>query len=118
MPNGTTPQVTFLAIGDAVISPDENTDYGIYTYHAQNADEITGAMSDMADRVSGRTRLDKNDIEKTNDNTIQVTSAIPLLNIAVFTQESNAQITDAVYGNEVDLPISRKVTLNIRLTEN
>lgn len=112
MPNGTTAQVTFLAIGDAVISPDENTDYGIYTYHAQNADEITGAMSDMADRVSGRTRLEKSDIKKLNDNTIQVTSAIPLLNIAVFTQESNAQITGAVYDNEVELLKSRKVTLN------
>ena len=111
MPNGTKPQITFLGIG-GVISPDEDKNKGIYTYSATNADGIIGAMSDMADRISGRTRLAKNEIKKINDNTLQVSSSIPLLNIAVFTQGSDAKVTKAVYSNEVSIPISRKVELS------
>lgn len=110
MPNGTNPQVTFLGIG-GVVSPDENQSKGIYTYSASNANGIIGAMSDMADRISGRTRLQKNNIKKTDDKTIQVSSSIPLLNIAVFAQGSQAKITKAVYGNETNIPVSRKVSL-------
>lgn len=111
MPNGTKPQVTFLGIG-GVVSPDENHSNGIYTYSASDAEEITDAMSEMADRISGRTRLEEDDIKKINENTIQVSSSIPLLNIAVFAQSSDAKITKAVYGNEINIPISRKVSLN------
>ena len=95
MPNGTNPQVTFLGIED-VVSPDEDQSKGIFTYSASNASGIIGAMSDMADRISGRTRLQKNDIKKIDDKTIQVSSSIPLLNIAVFAQGSQAKITKAV----------------------
>ncbi|MBO4216493.1 MAG: VWA domain-containing protein, partial [Clostridia bacterium] len=113
MPNGKNPQVTFFGIG-GVVSPDENHSKGIYTYSASNAGDIISAMSDMADRISGRTRLQKSDVKKTGDNTIQVSSSIPLLNIAVFAQGSNAAITGAVYGNEKDITVSRKVELNYK----
>lgn len=111
MPNGTNPQITFLGIGD-VVSPDENQSKGIFTYSAANAVEIIDAMSDMADRISGRTRLQKSDIKKIDDKTIQVSSSIPLLNIAVFAQGSQAKITKAVYSNETSIPISRNVSLS------
>ena len=111
MPNGTNPQITFLGIG-GVVAPDENQGKGIFTYSASNADGIIDAMSEMADRISGRTRLQKDDVKMLDDKTIQVSSSIPLLNIAVFTQGSNAKVTKAVYSNETNIPISRKVSLN------
>lgn len=111
MPNGTNPQITFLGIGD-VVSPDENANNGIYTYSASDADSIIEAMSNMADRISGRTRLQKDSVKRINGNTIQVSSSIPLLNIAVFAQGSNAEVVKAIYGNEIDVPISRKATLS------
>lgn len=111
MPNGSNPQVTFLGIG-GIVFPDEDQSRGIYTYSASNADGIIGAMSDMADRISGRTRLAKNDIKKVNDKTIQVSSAIPLLNIAVFAQGSRAKVTKATDGSSNNIPISRKVSLS------
>lgn len=111
MPNGTNPQITFLGIG-GVVAPDENQGKGIFTYSASNADGIIDAMSKMADRISGRTRLQKDDVKMLDDKTIQVSSSIPLLNIAVFTQGSNAKVTKAVYSNETNIPISRKVSLN------
>lgn len=111
MPNGTNPQVTFLGIG-GVVSPNEDHGKGIYTYSASNANGIISAMSKMADRISGRTRLQNSDIKKIDDKTIQVSSSIPLLNIAVFAQGLQAKITKAVYSNETSIPISRKVSLN------
>ncbi len=110
MPNGTNPQVTFLGIG-GVVPPDEDHSKGIYTYSAKNAAGITDAMSEMADRISGRTRLQQKDIKQIDDSTIQVSSSIPLLNIAVFAQKSDAVIEKAVYSNEMAIPISRKVSL-------
>lgn len=111
MPNGTKPQVTFLGIG-GVTSPSENRDEGIYTYSASDANGIIGAMSEMADKISGRTRLKKSDLKKIDDKTIRVSSSIPLLNIAVLAQGSEAKITKAVFGGEVGLSISRKVSLS------
>lgn len=111
MPNGTKPQVTFLAIGDTVVAPDEDTSKGIYTYKAADAAGITDAMAKMADRVSGRTRLSGSDITMVDSKTIEVSSAIPLLNIAVFAQETDAKITKAVYDNEKNIPISREANL-------
>ena len=108
MPNGTNPQVTFLGIGD-IVSPNEDHSKGIYTYSASNGNSIIKAMSDMADRISGRTRLEKKAVKKIDDKTLQVSSSIPLLNIAVFAQGSQAKVTKAVYGNEIDIPISRNV---------
>lgn len=111
MPNGTRPQVTFLGIGD-VVSPDEDISRGIYTYDASDADDIIDTMSDMADRVSGRTRLQKSDIKKVDNRTIQVSSSIPLLNIAVFAQGSQAKVTSATGSGGESIPISRKVSLS------
>ncbi|MBE6916694.1 MAG: VWA domain-containing protein [Ruminococcaceae bacterium] len=110
MPNGTHPQVTFLGIGDIPV-PDYDAASGIYTYSASNANSIIDAMSDMADRVSGRTRLKDGDIKQLDDKTIQISSSIPLLNIAVLAQKSQAKITKAVYSDERSIPISRNISL-------
>lgn len=110
MPNGSKPQLTFLGIGE-VASPDEDHTKGIYTYSASSAQNIIGEMSRMADRISGRTRLEPGDIKQLNDTTVRVNSSIPLLNIAVLAQKSEAKIVKAQYGNEIDIPISRKASL-------
>jgi len=111
MPNGTHPQVTFLGIGN-VLAPDENTGKGIYTYSADGANDIIDTMSRMADRISGRTRLDSSALVQVDDTTIQVSSTIPLLNVAVFSQRSEAKVVGATYGNEAAIPVSRQASLS------
>ena len=112
MPNGTNPQLTFLSIGTKASHPTQNQSKGIYVYSAENASGIIKAMSDMADRISGRTRLQKSNISKIDDKTIQVSSAIPLLNIAAFTQGSNAKLVNVSFNDGVSIPISRSVSLS------
>lgn len=111
MPNGTKPQLTFLGIGDDAVLPDADTANGLYTYFADDDDEIIDAMSEMADKISGRTRLDESDVTNLDDRTLQVQSTIPLLNIAVFVQGDEAKVTGANYANEMDIPITRNVSL-------
>lgn len=107
MPNGANPQITFLAIGDDATAPEENKDLGIFTYFAKNSEEIVSAMSSLADKISGRTRLSTLDLKQIDDNTIQATSTIPLLNIAVFSQNSDSKIITVECGNDFYIPITR-----------
>lgn len=114
MPNGTNPQITYFAIGNSAVRVPAEADKGIYTYSCSQASEIIRTMSEVADKVSGRTRLDKSEINLIDSKTVQISSAIPLLNIAVLTQETDAKIVNANYSNEVDIPVSRYAALDFR----
>ena len=96
MPNGTNPQITYFAIGNSALEVPAREDKGLYTYSC----------------VSGRTRLDKSDMKLLDEKTVQISSAIPLLNIAVLSQETDSKIVSANYSNETDIPISRYASLD------
>lgn len=92
MPNGTYPQVTFLSIGSNSVAPDEDENAGIFVEEADTSDGIISAMNRLADRISGRTRLEGKAIKKSGKKSIQVESSIPLLNMVVLSQSSDAKI--------------------------
>ena len=100
-----------MGIG-GVLAPDQNEKKGIYTFNAKNAGDIVDTMAEMADRISGRTRLMKSDIKQVDGKTVEISSAIPLLNIAVLVQGTKAKITGANHGNEVQIPVTRNVALH------
>ena len=112
MPNGTTPQMTYMAIGEGAVKPNEDASNGIYVYESVGSVDIVKTMSDIADKVSGRSRLDKSCITKTAADTITVESTIPLFNIAVLSQNADAKIAKASYENGKDLKISRDVSIS------
>lgn len=109
MPNGTAPQVTYLSIGGEAIKLNEKQDRGIFSYHAESAADIIGTMSGMADRISGRTRLKRFDIKQLDSTTLQLESAIPLLNIVLFFQQANTKVSRAIINNEQSVGVSRDV---------
>ncbi len=111
MPNGTHPKITYLAIGKKIFAPKENKDLGITPYRANTDAEITTKMGEMADQVSGRTRLTGNDLKKIDDKTVEVSSDIPLLNIAVIANASNAKVTSATHNGETSVAVTRKAIL-------
>lgn len=111
MPNGTKLQTTFMAI-NTPFGIDENLGENIYFYKASDTDAIINTMSDMADRVSGRTRLTEKDIKKVDDKTIEISSAIPLLNIVALAQGCNAKVVKATDQNGNNIPIARQVSLS------
>lgn len=114
MPNGSNAQVTYFAIGDGATRVPSQEDKGIHTFSCAKDSEIIQTMSDIADRISGRTRLDISEITEIDDKTIQFSSSISLLNIAVLAQKTDAKIDSATYSNEVAIPISRKAELSFQ----
>lgn len=111
MPNGSRLQTNFLSIGQA-IAPDHNEKLGIYTYPAATADEIISAMSDMAHKVSGRTRVEESKIVQKSGKTIEIKSSLPLLNIAIVEQKTNAGIKKVKDGKGNKMRISRDVSVS------
>ena len=99
MPNGTHPQVTYLAIGSGAMRPASDDARGIFVYPRNNdivgGGQIVAVMSEMADKVSGRTRVPAAGILFRGDDTIEVSARVPLLNIAILTQNTDAKVTQA-----------------------
>lgn len=112
MPNGSNLQVTYFAIGDGATKVPAQEEKGIHTFSCTKDSEIIQTMSDIADKISGRTRLASTEITAIDDKTIQFSSSISLLNIAVLAQKTDAKIVSATYSNEVGIPISRKADLS------
>lgn len=114
MPNGSNAKVTYFAIGDGATKVPSNEVKGIHTYSCMNDTEIIRTMSEIADRISGRTRLEASEITAVDGNTLQFSSSISLLNIAVLAQKTDAKIVSATYSNEVSIPVSRKADLSFQ----
>ncbi|MBQ6951283.1 MAG: hypothetical protein IJN44_07315 [Clostridia bacterium] len=109
-------RMIYLTIGNNAVRIDEGghgselAEKGIYCYHAQDGDGKQGivpVMGEVADRISGRTRLDGASIVKVNSKTLQIKSDIPLFNFVVMTQGSKSSLTSVVCDNTTQLTISR-----------
>lgn len=111
MPNGSTPQISYLAIGNDVTKPKKNEDAGLFVYESSGAEDIVNTMSAIADKVSGRSRLDPQDIKKVDSKTIEIKSAVPLLNIAVLAQKTTAKIASAA-GTNSKLTVAKSASIS------
>ena len=113
MPNGSYPQVSYFAIGKNAPKPAEDRSRGIYVYESAGAKDIVNVMADVASRVSGRSLLDKKDIHKKGNDTVEITSTVPLLNIAVLSQNSDIHVEEITYKEDGgSLYIDREVSVH------
>lgn len=113
MPNHSTPQVIYLAIGDSASKPDDSLNNSLYTmYSSTGAGDIVGVMSNIADKISCRSKLSVDDIVKKGTNAIEVKSSVSLMNIAVLSQKNSAKILGASCDNGTKLNISRAVSIS------
>jgi len=110
MPNGSFPQISYLAIGKDVTKPEKNESAGLFVYDSTGSADIIRTMSEIADKVSGRSRLSGSDIVKIGANTIEFSSSVPLLNIAVLAQQTTAWIV-SVSGNNTTLSVSKSAKI-------
>ena len=100
MPNGSECHVLFMAIeGKAAKGEEEfkiavptETEY-VQVKHC-DGQKIVDVMAEMADTITGRYRVDKADIS-VNGNEIRMSSKVPLLNIQVLAQNSDAKVNSA-----------------------
>jgi hypothetical protein len=110
MPNGSNPQVSYFAIGSDAAKLKEDTRNGIFSYSATGADEIVDVMSRIADKISGRIRIPADKMTIADDKTIQITSDLPMLNIAVLSQKTSARVSE-VKGTDVTLTLEHSAKL-------
>lgn len=101
-------KITYLGIGE-VVTPDA-VEGKIFPETAANATQITKAMATMADRVSGRRRLDSADMQQLDDVTFRVNSSVPLASIVVFTQGKDISFDKATHEGQ-DIPKNREANL-------
>ena len=114
MPNGSQGNVLFMAIKDhtaettgdgtapPTVYPTENDQVQLWQC---DGEEIVDVMSAMADKITGRYRVDPADV-KVNGKEITISSPLPLFNIQVLTQNSDAEVKSAKASEGADLTSS------------
>jgi len=105
MPNGSRAQVSYFAIGPDAAQIPQDTGKGIYSYSAADAIDIVDVMSQIADQVSGRTRIPSDQLRFVDDTTVEFTSALPMRNFAVLVQKSGAAANEASSGGVTLNPV-------------
>lgn len=110
MPNGTKVQITYMAIGSDAVSLNDNPACNLSCVKAEAAEDIMTVLSDVADKISGRTRVEESAITATKGNTVTFRSELPLYSISILSQGMQTEVTDAEIG-ESSLTVSRNIGL-------
>jgi hypothetical protein len=89
MPNGTLPQACFISIGSGAKHPEKAID-GLTLYPASGTitqnEDISNVMRAMADRISGRIKLDESSLS-IQGKTVTFTTAYPCFSFAFLQQQ-------------------------------
>ena len=109
MNNGTPLNVVYLAMGNGARSLSPDTKHGLYTYKADQIQEISKVMAEIANLVSSR--LDADKVKQVDDKTISFQSDLPLYSISVLAQQSTASVVSAATAEE-PLNIQRNIPLD------
>ena len=115
MSNGSTLNVVYLAMaadeasGGVKGKTVDDRKNALYGFDADNNNQITQNMSDIANLISGRITADN--VKQVNDTTISFQSKLPLYSISVLTQESSAAVTAAKTSQET-LTVDRNIKLD------
>lgn len=115
MPNGTLPQACYVAIGGDAVRPDAAQD-GLTVYPESgiidNSEGILDVMRAMADKISGRARIDAGKIQESGT-AVRFTTDLPSFSIAVL-QQKDAQpwlrMTDAAGAEVAGSKVAVRVT--------
>ena len=102
MPNGSDVKIVYMAIGDKAVIPEEN---GSLTVKKSNASDIVDTMSTIADEISGRYRLEESSLKITDGRKLEISSSVPLMNIQVLTQGTDASVENAELKDGGDLSV-------------
>ncbi len=117
MANGTKPNIIYLGIGSDVTKLNLNKS-NVKEFYATDEgnssgsrDGIVAKMSEIANIISHRSQVNTTDIMVVNDRTFEISSDIPLSNIAALVQGSGAKIVSVVHKESGEqLKVGRNVS--------
>lgn len=107
MSNGSQVYINYMGIGSFAANIQPDSSKGLDSVQAGT--DIVPALSDIANRVSGRMVFESDQVTQKDGKTLNIHSDIPLYTISVFSQNSNAEVTDASF--EADLTVERNIPL-------
>lgn len=107
MSNGSQVYVNYMGIGSSAVEIQPDSAKGLDAVQAGT--DIVPVLSDIANRISGRMEFTSDQISQTDAKTLKVHSDIPLYTISLFSQNSNAKVTEA--SAEIDLTVERNIPL-------
>ena len=120
MPNGSQARIFFMTIGDLVnmCTPSDGGMSNIDVRRALTTDDVTDDIFSIAAEISGRYQVSSSDIAQTDDRTLTVSSALPLFNIGVLTQNSSAKVERIRSSEGADVSIKSNVAIKAPGAEN
>lgn len=104
MPNGSGVQISYLAIGKNVPQPKELPGR-LSVFEAENADQIIDTMSKIADEISGRSPV--SDVKEIDPKTLEISTTVPLSNIAILAQNTEAEKIESASNAENNLTVEK-----------
>lgn len=107
MSNGSQVYINYMGIGSAAVNIQGDSAKGLDSVQAGT--DIVSALSDIANRISGRMEFTSNQMSQADARTLKIHSDIPLYTISVFSQSSNAQVTGI--SSETDMTVERNIPL-------
>ncbi len=108
MSNGTQLCTYYMGIGSAAEEVSADPSKNLNKIMA--GDNIVPALSEVANKVSGRIKFDNKDIEQVDSKTVKIHNKLPLYNISVFSQKSRAQVVSVT--GDADLHVERNIRLD------
>ena len=101
----------YLAIGSNAIEATSESSLSILAKKCDDGKAIVSVLSELSNEISGRYGINSAGITLVNDNTVEVTSGIPLENIAILMQNSSATLTGIVSDDGTVLTAAQQVSL-------
>ncbi len=117
MPNGTKPNVIYLGIGSDIEHLNLNKT-NVKEYYATDEGNQTGSsegvvakMAEIANFVSHRSQVSSSDVKAVSDKRLEISSDVPLSNIAALVQGSGAKVIGVTHKESgKHLNVSRNVS--------
>ncbi len=110
MPNGSRAKVIYLNIGNTTNEVTSRPESNLYSYSAPGSGAVIEAMAQISDMISGRKRFERKDVLFSDSRTLSVISpSLPLANLIVLVQNSDAEISQVVSDTGQHLRTARTV---------
>ncbi len=118
-PNGSQLYIKYMGIGTQAVTIEEDVENGLQSCPAGN--DIVKTLNDIAKNVSGCFEFGEessSSIEILDKRTVHLYSAIPLYNISIFSQNSNASVESAVLNEDHKMNVLESIYMEVTDPEN
>lgn len=106
--------IMYMTIGDEWDSfTPHPSDKDITIIRAQKEEDVRDSLFDISSRVTGRVRVEDNDVTMIDDHTITISSRVPLLNISILVQNKSVSVQSIKDSDLHEIPIKSEIPVKM-----